>query len=538
MSAPASRFRRPGAVTLISALALATVLMLFFLVRWPPQAPPPTDAPEQAFPPAGRERLHVSDAELAIWRSRAEEGPYKVQGDVSTNSPGDWARISQQAQEFLSDPGAARWPGPQNNNPDGCVLRRGGTSGNLGHQPPVEEASWLRDAAFVAMVDGREHHAEAVRREMLAQAREPGVDFGDRERWCLGEIMDGSPGFMIATWLTKYLYAMNYLEEYDKDIFTSEERARLLGWFSDAAEWMRHDTDEKIGSVFVDRDDGDYTLTERASDGESRPVYYGGPEAGMVAQSFNNRNAREARFVTLVGITTDNRGFVDHGKRYVRDALAYTYFPQGAVGDFQRWTDDDPTLGWKYGAEFVGSLLTIADHLARAGDTDLYEYGTADGAAGSEGRHHTGGPKTLETLVTDMMKYVDHSYARYGTDDADRAGDPDYLIDTTVDTQDQALINDTMMLMANTYYQDAYIRAVYTRQAEGAPSYPERPRHGSGDPESGEAGTYPGALFMFGKTEGRVWPYGKLNASTRHVPGSGRSTLGGDSGIRDGRQAG
>lgn len=368
----------------------------------------------------------------------------------------------------------------------------------------------MRDAAFYALVEKSEKHAEAVGEQLLAQAQEPDVNFGDRQRWCLGEIFDGSPGFMVATWLTKHLYAMNYLEEYDQNIFTREERALLLGWFSDAAEWMRHDTDVKLDELFVDRPHGDDKLTDVATeDGWEEVLYYNGPAVTTLHMRFNNRNARQARFVTLVGIVADNQRFMDHGEQYVKDALAYAYFPQGAVSDFQRWEDTDPAKGWKYGAEFVGSLLTIADHLARGGDTELYEYATTDGALGSQGEHHSGGPKTLETLVIDMMRYVDHTYTRYGTDKDYRAGDPDYLIDTTVEPTDEELINDLMMIMANMYYQNPYIRSVYTRQAEGAPPYPDNPRHGSGDPEGGEAGTYPGALFMFGQTEDKVSPYGR-----------------------------
>ena len=205
---------------------------------------------------------------------------------------------------------------------------------------------------------------------------------------------------------------------------------------------------------------------------------------------------------------TGNARLVEHGKNYVKDALRFAYFPQGVVGDFERWTDNDPVKGWKYACEMVGAMVTIADHLARAGDTELYEFKTTDGALGTAGRHHSGSPKSLETLVTDLMRYVDKSFKRYGTDRNDRAGSSKYLIDSVNDIQGAERINDLQVMPANRYYRSNYIRSVYTRSASGVPAYPLNPAKGSGDPEGGEAGIYPGVLFMYGKGESLPSPYG------------------------------
>jgi len=313
---------------------------------------------------------------------------------------------------------------------------------------------------------------------------------------------------MVATWLTKLVFAVDYLEVRDPNAFTASEKTLLKHWFWQAADLMRSDTDKKINEMFVNRPAGDYRLTARGKDAaHSRLVYYGGPGVKTLQKRFNNRSARQARFVTLVGLTQNDSMFIQHGKRYVKDALRFTYFPIGAIGDFERWTTAEPGKGWKYACEFTGALLTIAEHTARTGDFELYKYSTTDGALGTEGQHHTGVPKSLHTLVSDLMKYVDHTYKRYATANASEQGDPMRMIDTVNDLNGEERLNDLMLVMGNQYRNNEYIKKVYMRQAPGSPAYPRVVNKGSGDPEGGEAGTYPGALLMFGNTGSTVWPY-------------------------------
>ena len=56
--------------------------------------------------------LHVTSDELAIWRTRMLNGPYKSTGDVSSNSPDDWDRMTANAEAFRLAPTAGMWTGP------------------------------------------------------------------------------------------------------------------------------------------------------------------------------------------------------------------------------------------------------------------------------------------------------------------------------------------------------------------------------------------------------------------------------------------
>lgn len=438
--------------------------------------------------------LHVSADELDVWRSRAANGPYRTRGDVSSNSPGDWDRIAENAQAFLEKPSAGRWNGPVSNNPKGCVKKGPNEARNPRYVPQWKEATELRDAAFVALVEDSRKHALAVKTELLAQARERGVAFADRSRFCHGALDgDDNPVFNIANWVTRLLFAYDYVTIHDDQLFTSSERREMDKWFFAAAKWMQPLVDEKLDELFADRESGDYRLTSSADTGWKDRLYQGGPEIRTLQRRYNNRMAVTIRFVTLVGVAQDDASFKNSGKAYVKELLQFGYYPEGVVGEFQRWTSSDPTRGWKYAVEQAGSMLTIADVLARAGDTSLYEYTTTNGALGTAGTHHLGGPKSLRRLVTDLYHYVDGTYRRKTP-----GGD---LIDPT----DANWIHDTMLASANVYYKDSYAASIYTRKA--APGYPSKPRQSQGDSEGGEWGIYPGMLFMFGQTEGLVNPY-------------------------------
>lgn len=59
----------------------------------------------------------------------------------------------------------------------------------------------------------------------------------------------------------------------------------------------------------------------------------------------------------------------------------------------------------------------------------------------------------------------------------------------------------------NVYYVSNYIKSIYTRTAPNTPPRPLNPASGGFDPYSGDWGSYPNVLFMYGEMEGLVWPY-------------------------------
>jgi hypothetical protein len=196
-------------------------------------------------------------------------------------------------------------------------------------------------------------------------------------------------------------------------------------------------------------------------------------------------------------------------KRYFKEFLMFAVFPEGATDDFKRWEDKTPCKGWSYSAGQIGDMVILADHFARAGDMELYNYSTTHGFYGTQGRDRlTGQPKSLLTTIRWHQAYMNGKMKRYGTDSSGRNGNRDYMIDTDCSGTKPYVHDLRYGPMANVFYRDQHIQDNYMRTASNIPSYPSNPSLGE-FAWGGNWGSYPGLLFMFGQMENKVWPYPK-----------------------------
>lgn len=455
-----------------------------------------TPTPEQV---TGRDGLTFTAAELEVWRDRAVNGPFKSEGDAGANTPGDWHRISKNADTFLANPGAAVWAGPQYLDGSGCVRQISGTTNN--NNPPRIEPTNLRDAAFYALVADSDIHRQAVRQILLAQADIKQVDFSNTALYCMGAMADGSPTFDIANWLTKLLYAYDYV---GPDAFTAEERNRLNKWFYDAAAFWARYTDADLNRLFVDRPNGNYELTSVGRSMNGPDVgYYGSTPTYPIHRYYNNRKAARYRYVAAAAVKLRNDGFrpsagpsLDHlqesTKKFVREWVTYSVFPGGWIGEFERWTSTNPDLGLSYANVMIGSVVATADLLARAGDTELLTFSTTDGALGTESVQ----PKSLTYVVKEMAKYTTGEHRRYGTDRSDLSGGSSYLIDGV--NGNWISLFDLHALPLLRHQRVDGVREVMMRTAPGLGGFPVNPANGHHIIWTGDWGTLPGLLFMYG----------------------------------------
>lgn len=439
---------------------------------------------ESTLPTIQRIGLHVSDQELRRWRDRAADGPYRIEGDVSSGSPGDWDRIVDSAKEFRDNPDGARWDGPDAGE-DGCVPQ-------WAEEPPTAEAAGLRDAAFIYLLTGDSEYGDLVKQELLIQSEQDGLDFSDEDLWCSRVILDVNPGFNIAQWLTTLLYAYDYL---GPDFFEDAQRRQLDKWFVAGADWLLRDLDHSLSNLFEDRSAGDYSLESIDPMYGDSIAYLEGPRIGTVARHYNNRRAAQIRLVALSGVKFDVRHHLEAAKRFVKEYLAFSVYPEGAGGDYHRWRSDRPAAGWSYQANALGSMITIADAFARVGDSELYEYVADCGLHGTEG-----GEKSLLSSALDQYRYIDGTFERYAAR-------------SVSDVRDESRISgygvhDIWVAQANVYYKSQELRERYLRTGDDMPPYPvSPPTNGPFDPWTGEGGTYPGVMFMFGDLEQSPSPY-------------------------------
>lgn len=451
--------------------------------------------------------LHFTAEEVEMWRSRARRGPYRRKGDVSPGSPGDWNRISQSARLLLTeDLEHDLWKGPDRLSKRGCVRQISGRRRN--NNPPIDTPSSVRDAAFVWLVTGDERYREPVKRFMLAQSAEPALQFSNRELYCIGAMKDGSPGFDLANWLTKLLYAYDYL---GPDSFDAEERQQLNEWFYGAAEFFATDVERAFDELFVDRQAGDYTLTEiGASRLNPRIGYFGSASTYPLHRYYNNRKAVRLRYVAVAAAKLSSEDYVPPtGRRslnslkvsaamFVKEWLTYSVFEEGWFGEFERWTEDAPDRGWTYAGDLLGPVLTIAETFSRAGDDSLYHFSTTDGALGTESK----APKSLIFAAESYAKYVDGTFERYGTDKAKNVGLLAYRIDSVdrLDSDPEFAFQDVQLAILNPDYEDEYLQDTYLRREDRPPYRPEDALEvGQHTAWNGDWGTYPGVLFMFGQ---------------------------------------
>jgi len=439
--------------------------------------------------------LHVTSDELAIWQTRATSGPYKTTGDVSTNSPGDWDRITTNANTFKNaGKPYQQWAGQTSAS---CYNLTSGSP------PSRSQGENLLCAAFYYLVTGDTAYGNPVVTDLLAQAAVTGTDFSNATRWCTTSPDDPEAAYAVTMWLTKLLFAYDYV----KGNMTSGQRTTMETWFHDAGTYWEKIVDLLIENAFPNRDTDDYSNPSGAGDGGgSKVLYFGGPTNDFWGEHWNNRCSNMVEFFTCVGVMVNDSNLKDRGKRFFKEWMQYNVFADGTPGEFYRWENGFPVLGWDYAMMVVGPMVTTADVLARAGDTELYDYSTSNGR--NNGNHDTsGGPKSLLQIITTCNQYTDHTITRYGTATAGNNGNSNYLIDTNDEVSGEQHNSDVDLVIANLYYQNAYNKTIYMRTASGTVAYPASPVTGGWGVWGGAWGVYPGVMFMFAQNEGVVDPY-------------------------------
>ena len=469
--------------------------------------------------------LHYTTPEVKNWQERAEKGPYKVGGDAQPNSPGDWTRITANAKTFLANPTPDKYS--QNVwKSSGCVPDLN-DSGYSSSQDPVTQGDHCRDAAFYYLVKGDLTYATAVRTYLLSEASNPLLDFTNKNRWCPGGLNDLNPGFMIAEWETRLLFAYDYI----KAILTSADKIKLNAWFLGLATYLKSNLDPYIDKLFVNRAAGNYTLSSATlslEKGSGSTMYYGGPDARYTSRQYNNRRVALAGGMGMAGLMLGNAPLVASAKRFFKEVMMFGIYPTGYYVDFTRGSTSSPEKGYAYAT--LHEMYPFADSLARAGDTELLDLLTKEGTtAATSGKDASTDGTTLKGFkmhIKAMLDLRNHVKSIYPSSSKEEK----YRIDGVTPGGPYS-VWDIMYCVPNLYYKDAYIKASYLRKTPGAMAYPlEAESRASvsypSNPQPNGAvpvwtlGQYPGILFMFGQMEGKVWPYGQ-----QPQPGKKNQTL-------------
>jgi len=492
-------------------------------------------------PPVTRIAVTYTDEEVTQWRTRSTAGPYRVESDVSTNSPAEWTRIDAEKIAFLAGPGNGRW-NPTGTCP-GCPAGAG-QSGEM--EPGGAYLNRLRGAAFWALVRDDTAVGRKVIAELLAQVRTTNADMSNRTRFPLTTAArhDTSPYFMMGNSLSIYFSAMDYTRKW----MTLAELAEIRTWLRNGAQWLLPGLKANYDGLWRNRAAGDYTPVEgaltaagcrctcagfqytRTSSGSAGIGFYGGPPTSNVSRHYNNRAGAQETAFALIGIDQNLPNLKAEARRWFKEYIMFSVYPDagsagetnnkiswtggGWVGEFERFEQAGQAAlgvtsetGVSYSGKALSFATMIADAFAREGDPSLYDYQTTNGVHGTEGAGQP--PKSLLYALSTLAKHLSGTIVRYGTEFAEFDGTYNYRMDGHDPISGKETVDDVhSAAIANLYYRNALLKRAYTRGAGFRP-YPATPNSdGRGSPYQGPWGLSAGGLLQAGGMEQTVNPYG------------------------------
>ena len=422
-------------------------------------------------PVTGQLALLVTSEELAMWQDRAQNGPFRVAGDFSPNSPGHWTEMNACMSLNFS---SARWDGPTtlnddsdpDNHPPGAVRIAGGT-GNDGTPSMRRMANDMMSAAYAAMVTNNTSVAQAIINEIEWQVQRPRLDHSNRTLYPLNYYVDTGPLFGHAHWGKDYLIAYSVTKAMGYSSAVIEE------WFYNLAWLLENTVHRSLSGQMPNRKSDDYTSRGSALTTEDRDAHLladGTPIGGpRIMYFYNNRRCLQAGFYGLAGVLLDDSFLIDEFKRFMREFVMFGSIlgDYGGFGDMNRGRNTFPQLGFSYALHSMESCLPAMEALARKGDTDLYEFSSTDGA--TTPKWPTNYFKSMELVLDGHLKWIARTWpAQYTPLSTSNAGDPFFQVHSRNTENNHEIVNDANYLYAANYYNRSDWQNIILRQ--GTPS--------------------------------------------------------------------
>jgi hypothetical protein len=448
--------------------------------------------------------LHVTQEELNIWRQRMNDNVNGINGY-------SYQAIYQ--NRILSDANAFK----NQSHPGGDGFWSGGPSSrcfavDAGDPRPARNAGRkLAKSSFVFLLTGDTSYADPVKTELLNQIAQAGTVWLNRTTWCpyngtadKGGVYDND-AFQVVPWLMNLLFAYDYLKAGGYTGFTAQQKTNIETWFHNAANFWITVT---IGTVTYNVMSGafnttpDYTCTggSGACPGVSFGITaYQGNTVLRFEEFWTNRMSTPAALAAPVGVMLNDATLMRYAKSYVQGALRFGTFSDGSSADQRRWADCGPPCpgsSWGHTMGWLNSLITVADTIARTGDTSLYTFQSPDGQFGSSGNN-----LGLIDVMRHWARLANGTLRQYGTTDGSQLNSSTLL---TWNNSNGDYYSDFLSMISNIYYQDSEVHQAMTRGILSGVAGCRDPQYGC---FGGGYGYYPDLPFMFGNMEGKVSPY-------------------------------
>jgi hypothetical protein len=446
---------------------------------------------------ATRLGLHVTAEERAIWQARRTDNINGI-GGVTFQSM--YSGILSSANTFIgqSHPGGdGRWQGYTLSSP--C------NDANSAFTPGRSNGRQLMASAFHFLVTGNTAYADPVKTELLAQIADPDTDFNNTSKWCANTNNDAT-SHEITPWIIRLVFAYDYLIAGGYTGFSASERTNIETWFVNAATWWEGKASRIIAEQRFPSRPTSYVCVGWACPSTAiGTTHWQGFTNNWFHEGWNNRISSSIMLTAAVGALTQNTTLINKAKIWVKEAIMFATFPDGTYHDQYRWSDQvgDTGIGssWTHVFYAIGPIISAADHIARRGDLELYQFSTTTGMFGT-----AGGPKSIGLIADRGAKMANNTVQAYATSNG-----------TTNETTrirpsvEGGHTEDFASAIGNLFYQNSHVTTAYSRtpaQGSGCAGY-----GCSGPPW----GVYPHVLFMFGQMEGKVGPY-SAGSPTGSVP--------------------
>lgn len=436
----------------------------------PPANPDPDPEPDpdpDPDPDPERLSLLVTSQELAMWRDRAVNGPFRVTGDFSTNSPGHWSLMVNDANFNWS---SARWAGPQQLNSNGSVKKLGETSTITANDPPAatqQMSHRMMGAAYVAVTNNNQQLAQNIVNEIRWYTQQSRLNFANRTLWPYRFYSDVNPLFMICLWTLPLVIA------YDACRILVSADSQVEKWFDDLADLALNNIGT-LPNVFPNRQNDDYrnrsSLVDNTTRGSTRLANGNIIQHLGISMFYNNRRSDMHALQGLVGLLLGKTVYVDAAKRYMREWLMFgnrTTANQWTSGDHNRGDSGYPQLGFSYDITALSRLIAFVEALARTGDTSLYDFSSPEGSANATwGSNH---PKTMKELLQQRIDTIAGTISPQYTSSGNPppssvAGNERYRVKSRNTDTNREIVSDGWLICAAAYYNEPSWVNVIMRQ--------------------------------------------------------------------------
>jgi hypothetical protein len=448
------------------------------------------DPVEDPPPPTGGVRFFYSDADVSVFQSRMQNGPYKSWGDAGHgggSSPNDGDRALSHANTFMQNPTAERWHCPHVPTYPWMINEYPNA------EPYTNYIRFLRAAwCYMTLPNHGSRNAwrDAVKDIIWYGATHPNNDYSNSTNYpaTTGVWGSGSPPiFAWAGWIKRMLKARDFL---GRDVWTTQQNATIDRWFYSWANftfrWIHETTGTRFGKT--KRLNRDYSGPVSGSTLTSWRGYDYGPFiTEAAAYSWTNRHnicassaSLVANYLKFYGVQPSTSGgptygwltvdeMIHHSRVYFEEWMVASVYPAGFMGDMHRGWGSNRHSGWMYCGNELNGMVSAAVAHARRGDNNLLNWATQLGVNTSAGSPNNTSGGVISGFPDKTVEFAAWSYSRQVPNPWNRT------IQGGTIPPSGPYMDVLPAARLSRYVSNTYIQSAWRRSGNGFPGYPSSP---------------------------------------------------------------